>query len=568
MKNYRLNKGKVFIVILLLILFAVSAYGAPPKVIETIPEAGQSDVDPRLREIRVVFDQDMSTDGFSICGGGPQFPKLIGKPRWINSRTLVMRVRFQPEHSYQMSVNCPSAKNCCSINGEAATPYPLRFKTTTIKGARKAKSDKAKAPKVIETIPENGARNVDPNLQEIRVVFDEDMTTGRSFSICGGGPKFPDIIGNPEWIDGKTFVMKVKLRPQYEYRFSINCPSAKNFRSVGGVPAEPYPVSFRTGDGGVEKEPKKLTVSDNIKAISQLNRFVNRNYSYRDLRSVDWDKLFSENYEPLKSAQTAEQFAEIAAKLLGAAKDKHIWLYVGNQRFATYVKPVTANAGFSRLEKLIPQWQKRSGVVYTGRFEDGIGYIRIDSWGRDKEQALEQAFVALWEFSDAPGLIIDVRGNGGGSEPLAQQFAGCFLDEPRLYAQHVFCDAAKPGGFTELQNRMLEPNKKRPKYRGKVAVLSGPVVMSSCEAFILMMKQVPGCKLVGLPTQGSSGNPKSYELSNGVTVYLPSWKAMRPDGTCFEGEGIKPDILVEADEFEFVSKDPVVEAALKYLREN
>ena len=146
--------------------------------------------------------------------------------------------------------------------------------------------------------------------------------------------------------------------------------------------------------------------------------------------------------------------------------------------------------------------------------------------------------------------------------------AGCFIDEQKLYAKHVYREHLAEGGFGKESQRYVQPNKKRPKYRGKVAVLTGPVVMSSCEAFVLMMKQVPGCKLVGAATQGSSGNPKPHDLGNGVTVYLPSWKAMRPDGSCFEGEGIKPDIEVKANGQDFTDGDPVIEAALKYLRQN
>ena len=90
--------------------------------------------------------------------------------------------------------------------------------------------------------------------------------------------------------------------------------------------------------------------------------------------------------------------------------------------------------------------------------------------------------------------------------------------------------------------------------------------MSSCEAFLLMMKQVPGCKLVGERSYGSSGNPKPTDLGNGVTVFLSSWKAMRPDGTCFERKGIAPDFPVETTGTELLSRDPVLETALKLLR--
>jgi C-terminal processing protease CtpA/Prc len=86
--------------------------------------------------------------------------------------------------------------------------------------------------------------------------------------------------------------------------------------------------------------------------------------------------------------------------------------------------------------------------------------------------------------------------------------------------------------------------------------------MSSCEAFLLMIKQVSGCKLVGATSYGSSGNPKPVDLGNGVTVYLPSWKALRPDGTCFEGQGIAPNLPVNATPAELETADPVLQAAV------
>jgi len=149
---------------------------------------------------------------------------------------------------------------------------------------------------------------------------------------------------------------------------------------------------------------------------------------------------------------------------------------------------------------------------------------------------------------------------------LAQQVAGCFVDKPYVYAKHVYRDVDAKGGFGQVNERVLEPNKYRPRYRGKIVDLMGPVNMSSCEAFLLMMKQVPGRVLMGEKSYGSSGNPKGHDLGNGVTVFVPSWKALRPDGSCFEGEGIEPDIEVKVTEVQLQSSDPVLEAAIKLVR--
>jgi len=158
------------------------------------------------------------------------------------------------------------------------------------------------------------------------------------------------------------------------------------------------------------------------------------------------------------------------------------------------------------------------------------------------------------------------RSNSGGSELFALEIAGCFVDKPVVYAKHVYRKTNASAGWGKIRKRTLEPNKDRPKYRGRIAVLMGQVNMSSCEAFLLMMKQIPNCKLVGAKSYGSSGNPKPYDLGNGVEVWLPSWKVLRLDETCFEGQGIKPDINVRTGKRSLKQKDPVLKSALRYLR--
>jgi hypothetical protein len=371
----------------------------------------------------------------------------------------------------------------------------------------------------------------------------------------------------PRWINKRTIVMGVRLAPNHTYQLSINCPSYKNFRSAQGESVEPYPIEFRTGSGKEKAKADMLNIADNSEAIEELRRAIDEEYSYRDLRKVDWDGLFAKYSTAMKDAKTPREFAAAAAELLANAKDAHIWVKVDNETVGGFKRSIMRNYNRKVLEKAVPGWRKRSDAVFTGQFDNGIGYILIDSWPNDHAEALEQAYTAIWEFAKAPGLIIDVRSNGGGAEPLAQKFAGCFIDEPKIYAQHVYRAVDEPSGFTAPNNRMLEPNKSRPRFRGKIAVLMGPAVMSSCESFLLMMKQVPGCKLVGENSYGGSGNPKPTDLGNGVTVFLPSWKDMRPDGTCFEGEGIAPDILVKTTETELLIRDTVLEAALKWLRE-
>ena len=102
-------------------------------------------------------------------------------------------------------------------------------------------------PKVVALTPANGATNVDPGLTEIRVVFDQPMLS--SWSMIGGGPRFPELAGKCHYdAASTTWSIPVKLKPNWTYEFGLNSKSHKNFKSEQGVPLEPVRVTFRTTD--------------------------------------------------------------------------------------------------------------------------------------------------------------------------------------------------------------------------------------------------------------------------------------------------------------------------------
>ena len=304
----------------------------------------------------------------------------------------------------------------------------------------------------------------------------------------------------------------------------------------------------------------------NRHAFEALQAAIRDHYSYRDRLGIDWNQLFKSAEVPLIAAKSADDFARLAATMLSQAKDKHIWLQVGGETIPTYVNPAVLNANYKLLRNLVPEFKPQGRALAVGRWNDGIGYIGIATWDRERLGDGKELLEVLKSLADTKALVIDVRANGGGAEPLAQQFAGCFISEPHLYAKDVYRDASQPSGFSKPNERWLQPTPGIPKYTGRVAVLSGPAVMSSNESFLLMMKQVPDAVIVGARSQGSSGNPKPHDLGNGVTVLLPSWKDMTADGRELEGVGVPPDIEVKATADDFKDSDPVLAAALAHLR--
>ncbi|MGE0546167.1 MAG: S41 family peptidase [Kofleriaceae bacterium] len=332
---------------------------------------------------------------------------------------------------------------------------------------------------------------------------------------------------------------------------------------IGGVVALVIASIAASGSAPVSAQPAKPAPTANQRATDLLWTAIETKYSYRDRLGLNWKRLFASHRKQLVGAATPAEFAAAAAKLLASAKDPHIWLTIGATIVGSYTATPTLNFQRDAIFRLVPTLKDRGRCIATGALGNGIIYVLIHSWRRERCGGLAAELAALiGQPGVANRMIIDVRPNGGGDETIARQVAASFVSAPVVYAQHVFRDASAPRGFSAPSKRVLQPAPVERRYRGKVAVLTGPMCMSSCEAFLLMMKAA-GVPLVGETSRGASGNPQPIDLENGVVVFIPSWKAMRADGSALEGVGVSPDIKVTARPT--ATTDPVIDAAIRAL---
>src|SRR5690606_13551166 len=79
---------------LVLLLFSQAVPAAPPRVVKAVPDNGDREVDPALKQLRIEFDQDMQPGGHSICGA--RGLDITGKPRWANKRTFILPMKLKP----------------------------------------------------------------------------------------------------------------------------------------------------------------------------------------------------------------------------------------------------------------------------------------------------------------------------------------------------------------------------------------------------------------------------------------------------------------------------------------
>ncbi len=249
-----------------------------PVIVKSDPEFGATDVDPKLPEISVTFDRDMSVGGYSWTGSGEFFPPSPpGKSAvWIDKRTCVLPVVLERGSYYRVGINSSSYQNFRSALGVPAETSAIYFAT---KDASRSVANRVRVPKVAKLAPENGAEGVDPATRMIRVTFDMAMDVA-SFSFTGGGPTFPKTPDGlkPRWSrDGKTCLMAVELSPGTRYEVGLNSVTHKNFTSKWGVPLKPVPYEFETAGDAVDRAEATDAAASDRNGPPQIVKMVPEN---------------------------------------------------------------------------------------------------------------------------------------------------------------------------------------------------------------------------------------------------------------------------------------------------
>lgn len=251
----------------------------------------------------------------------------------------------------------------------------------------------------------------------------------------------------------------------------------------------------------------------------------------------------------------------------------------------------TVNRTTQKLEERSNQQSLQPRVL-----DEGIVYLPIRSFSRPEFE--QDAIDFIGRHPNAKTLIIDVRGNGGGSSPVA--LVKSLMDRPwrgwvsaspyRLALGSAYAQIRKSaqaeqwteyvrGGVDALSgmdtsmlmfpSALNQPD--RPIYTEDILVLVDERCASACEDFVMPLRFSGRATVVGRPTTGSSGQPYVFDFGNGMSFRISTKRQYFPDGSTFEGVGIVPHIevpitidgvLSEGDEI----LDRAIEAALASRR--
>lgn len=237
-------------------------------------------------------------------------------------------------------------------------------------------------------------------------------------------------------------------------------------------------------------------------------------------------------------------------------------------------------------------WPVRKSEIRS----DGIGYLRIEQMNSGV------AFTGslnewMQKFKDTRGLIIDVRGNGGGTQDAIKTILP-WLMKPgspmkiinvAAYRLPVVLPTPNPSGFLGLHGRGLHPAtskvwtpaeaeqirgflaKWEPKWKlpaGKfsdwhvmavshetnpdagyydkpVMVLQNEECFSATDNFLGALKGHPGVTLMGVTSGGGSGRMADYTLPNSrLSLTLCQMASFATTGLTYDGNGVPPDVTL------------------------
>jgi len=251
-----------------------------------------------------------------------------------------------------------------------------------------------------------------------------------------------------------------------------------------------------------------------------------------------------------------ETVARAVSRTVGVATDRMLAAVTRAALFngdpGTAVSVVLRGSDGKLLEASLARVPRGTAVTFESRrLSSGLAYLRFNRWDPPVDRRLPEA---IREAADAPGLIVDLRGNRGGSFMTADYF----LEPGTFTGTSTWRSGRVDKGYTHSSAVF---------YKGPLAVLVDEESGSASENFAALIQESGRGIVVGRPTCGCFTSSYYESVKGGGRL---QWSRVLPrtrDGLKVEGEGVTPRHVVPvtlADLRE--GKDAALEIAMAALQ--
>lgn len=191
----------------------------------------------------------------------------------------------------------------------------------------------------------------------------------------------------------------------------------------------------------------------------------------------------------------------------------------------------------------------------TQRLAEGIGYIRFNLFMMPLLEPIKQA---IRSFHEAPGIILDLRGNIGGVGGMAIPIAALFYEKRTILGTMRM----RRGEFRFVVFPSPDP------YKGPVVILIDETTASTAEVLAAGMQENGRALIVGTSSLGAVLPSVIEKLPGGARLQYAVADFKTPKGVLLEGRGVLPNVPVELTrQLLLAGDDPVLTKSVSLLME-
>lgn len=248
-------------------------------------------------------------------------------------------------------------------------------------------------------------------------------------------------------------------------------------------------------------------------------------------------------------AYTGSQMTEAVNKIKGVDLDKSV---------ENTPVEVTVKRGTKHINLTVTRERIHEDTVTFSLKDDKIGYVKISGFNNtmsQKEPSTDKEFnKAVTELTEKgmEKLIIDLRDNGGGDLQVVSNVIDTIVPEGLIMYYED-----KQGNRTEMKSDKDEMTL-------PIVVLVNGSSASAAELMTGALRDYKKATVIGTKTYGKGVMQNVVGFSDGSGMTVTVAKYYTPLGTCVEGQGITPDIVVE----DTGNGDIQLETAIKHLKQN
>lgn len=211
-------------------------------------------------------------------------------------------------------------------------------------------------------------------------------------------------------------------------------------------------------------------------------------------------------------------------------------------------------------------------TVFTGILNPNVAYLKIKQMSPATLQEFVDQANGIKDTGTLDSLILDLRGNIGGSIDILPYFLGPFIG-PGRYAYDFFHQ-----GNLEPYKTVANWLPSLIKYK-KVVILIDGGTQSTAEVMAATLKKYNVGVLVGTRTRGWGTVEKVFSLDNQIgsgekySMFLVHSLTVRDDGSAIEGAGVEPVINITSPNWEkelnkYFNFSPLLTAVKEVLKQS